>query len=309
MNSLLQKALKQKALILSDGKPGHLNQSIAFCKLLGIDYEVHNVRPRGRFCKAFSYLADRVSLYTKSLFDCEGVLPKAQVVVSAGSDTYYANRVIAKSLGARSVAIMLPKGFRYDFDLIVAQEHDQPPMQDNVVVVPVNLSYPEPQGLVQRIEGKTCVSVIIGGSSRHFNMDVERVEKQLRQIYTLFPDADFVATTSRRTPPDVESLVEQEPFRCKVIASKENMNPIPDFLAISDYVFVTEDSTSMISEAVSFGQSCVEVLPLEKIGVSGKIERLVNFLAKDKCLHFFDGRIGSCSKKVNLKHKLQEAWR
>lgn len=298
----------EKALVLSDGKPGHLNQSIAFCKLLEIDYEIREVKPRNRFCKALSYLADRFYLNSKALFEIAGEVPDVQFVVSAGSDTYYANRVIAKSLAARSVAIMLPKGFRYDFDMIVAQEHDQPPKADNIVTVPVNLSYPEPQGLVKPVEGKTCVSVIIGGSSRHFRMDSKRVEGQLKQVYDLFPDADFLATTSRRTPADVEALVEQGPFRYKVIASKENVNPIPDFLAISDYVFVTEDSTSMISEAVTCGQSFVEILPLEKFGSTGKIERLVSSLEMEGRLHIFDGKTGACNSKINLKGKLVEAW-
>ena len=53
-----------KALILSDGKPGHVNQSIAFARLLGLDYEVREVSFRNRFCKGLSYLFDRVGIYT-----------------------------------------------------------------------------------------------------------------------------------------------------------------------------------------------------------------------------------------------------
>lgn len=303
----LQQPLSDKVLILSDGKPGHVNQSIAFARLLDLDYIVRKVSMRNRFSKALMYLADRCNLSLKGLFNVEGDFPQCPLVVSAGSETYYPNRVLAKAMGARSVAIMLPKGFRYDFDLIVAQQHDQPPERKNILSLPVNLSFPEPQGLVARSNNKQCVSLIIGGSSRHFRIDVNSIEKQMQQIFTLFPGADFMATTSRRTPPEIEALVEQGPFRYKVIASKEQTNPIPDFLAISDYVFVTEDSTSMISEAVSFGKSNVEVLSLNKIGSSGKIERMILSLEQNKYLHVFDGKTDACNKKINLAAYLQEA--
>jgi hypothetical protein len=37
-------------------------------------------------------------------------------VVSAGSETYYANKVLARRHGVPSVAIMLPRGYRLNFD-------------------------------------------------------------------------------------------------------------------------------------------------------------------------------------------------
>lgn len=294
-------------LILSDGKPGHVNQSIAFARLLDMPYTIVRVRFRNRLCKVLSYLFDRVGLLVKILFYVDGDLPDCCTVVSAGSDTYYANKVISKAMNSRSVAIMLPRSYRYDFDLIIAQEHDQPPFRDNLLMVPVNLSFPEPKGLVSKPENKLCVSIIIGGPSRHYHMDINILDQKLQQIYKIFPDADFMATTSRRTPKEVEALVDNGPFRYRVIASREDVNPIPDFLAISDFVFVTEDSTSMISEAVSYGKACVEVLPLQKTGKAGKVTRMLDGLQKKGCLHFFDGAAARCNRKVDLKEKLLEA--
>lgn len=297
----------KKVLILSDGKPGHVNQSVAFARLLGLDYILQPVAFKSRFCKALSYLYDWAGFYTEAPFRGAGALPEAELVISAGSSTYYANKVLARRLGARSVAIMLPRGYRYNFDLIVAQQHDNPPLRHNLLTLPVNLSYPEPRGLVQRVAGRTIVAVVVGGPSAHFDMDATLLERQLQEIFTLFPQAVFWAATSRRTPSAVEALIERLPFQYRVIYSRQEVNPLPDFWVNSDYVFVSEDSTSMISEAVSCGGANVEILPLPLRGRSNKVGRMVQMLADQGYLHVFDGKPGSQKKKLSLDKQLKTA--
>ena len=53
-----------RALVISDGKPGHFNQSIALCNHLGLDYEIIEVAFRSKAHKALSYLLDRIGIYT-----------------------------------------------------------------------------------------------------------------------------------------------------------------------------------------------------------------------------------------------------
>jgi len=43
----------KKILIISDGKPGHLNQSIAFCKIKEINYDILEIKFKSKFHKAF----------------------------------------------------------------------------------------------------------------------------------------------------------------------------------------------------------------------------------------------------------------
>jgi uncharacterized protein len=43
-----------KVLILSDGKPGHVNQSLAYARLLGKPYEIRRVAFKFRIFKALS---------------------------------------------------------------------------------------------------------------------------------------------------------------------------------------------------------------------------------------------------------------
>lgn len=297
-----------KVLILSDGKPGHLNQSLAFARLLQLDYDLVDCRCRSRLAKAASYLLDRLGVRSAALFQAGDHGDRYLAVVSAGSETYYANKVLAAGLGAKAVAIMHPGGYRLDFDLIVAQEHDRPPQRSNLLSLPVNLAAPDPQGIVEFDSAQESVGVVIGGPSRHFDLPPERLRQQLENIFSLFPNADLVATTSRRTPEEIEELVASFPFRRCVLYSREPVNPIPDFLAHCQTVFVTGDSTSMVSEAVSFGHAAIEVLPLSPKVADSKILRMLSRLEELGYLHSFDGSLGHCRRKFDQQAILGTVW-
>lgn len=297
----------RRVLILSDGKPGHVNQSIAFVRHLGCDYDLLQVRFNSRWAKGLSYLFDRCRIFTRSLFSLDGIAADYSAIISAGSETYYANRVLTRELRTKSVAIMLPKGYRYDFDLIIAQNYDDPPARNHIISVPVNLSYVEPQGLVKPQAGRRPISLIIGGNSRHFKLDPTRLRKQLEMIFTFFPEHDFWVTTSRRTPPEIEAVLKEFDFSYTLYYSAVKTNPIPDFLQHSEYVFLTADSTSMISEAVSYGSACVEILPLAQPLVGAdKFSRFLRQLLESGCLHLFDGQLGQACEKIDLSKLLDE---
>jgi len=297
---------QKRILILSDGKPGHLNQSIAFARNLGCLYEVSEVSWRSRWAKAFSYLADRLRLRLSGLFLTAPIEGEYLAVVSAGSGTYYANRVVAQELGCKSVAIMLPKGYRFDFDLIVAQQHDTPPAQKNIITLPINLSYVEPQQLVKAQADRKYVSVIVGGDSQHGVLDPDCLAKQLDAVFKLLPEHDFWLTTSRRTSPAVEKVLRQFNWAEAIYFSQQQINPIADFIASSEYLFVTDDSSSMISEAVSSGAACVEILPSADVAVlSGKLGRMVSALSAAQAVHLFDGTLGAANVKIDLAKLLQ----
>ena len=51
-------------------------------------------------------------------------------------------------------------------------------------------------------------------------------------------------------------------FDYKLEFSQNNYNPIPAFIELCKNLYITDDSTSMISEAVSYGKSNVYIIPL-----------------------------------------------
>ena len=296
-----------RVLILSDGRVGHLQQSVAFAQHLELSYDIVEVSPRFVWSKVAALLCDRISCYLPWWFKHDPI-PQAQYgyVVGAGSGTYYMVKHIAKKLGVKSVTMMLPKGYRYDYDLILAQSHDNPPELPLIKTLPVNLSYTQSEGIF-KTEDTAAVGVIIGGENGLYRMTEGTMRVYLDEIVRRYGKSHTVAvTTSPRTPPAIEALVASYGFDYTVIYSQEKINPIPDFLAQCETVFITADSTSMISQTVSYGKSYVVVLPLERVK-EGKHQCFVETLEQGEYLHLYDGSIKHRNRKIDLKRLLQKA--
>ncbi len=287
-----------RILILSDKRAGHENQSIAFAKYLDAKFDIIHVNFKNSFFKPFSYLLDFLHIYNKRIFTCKDILNKYDLIVSTGSSTYYANKTLSKIHNLKSIVLMLPKGYRYNFDYIFAQNHDNPPKQENIIEIPANFSFIEPKNIYK--SEKKSIGIIIGGDNSVYKMSTEVLKKQLDYIKDKFSDYDIAITTSPRTPKKIEELIESYGFEYSVIFSKNKLNPIADFLNTCKYVFITIDSTSMISEAVSFGDSFVEVLPINN-QKENKFYKMTKTLETNNFLHIFDGKIANQNRKINFK--------
>ena len=214
--------------------------------------------------------------------------------MSTGSNTYYANKCLSKKLNIQSIAIMLPKGFRYsDFDYIIAQEHDNPPKLNNIISIPVNLSVNEPKLYIQKEENHKYLGVIIGGDNKIFKISKEQIKSELDKIFKDFPNHKKLVTTSRRTPKEIEDLCKSYSFDYKLIYSQNpNINPIPDFIDICDELYITSDSTSMISEAAANSDANINIIMLNSQIQNTKYHKLIDIVQNQK-------------SKINLKNYLK----
>lgn len=292
-------------LILSDGRMGHLNQSLALAHYLQATYTIIPVNFTCKLFKPLSYMLDFFKIYTPLLFKLESPLPQNfEMIVCAGSNTYYAAKTLSRYYHVKSITMMLPKNYRYDFDLIFAQSHDQPPKQENIIGIPANVSFTKPQGLF--VPHSKSIGIIIGGNNAHFTMDKERLKAQLETIFEQFQGYEIAVTTSPRTPKEIEMLLENYPFSYSVIFSRNKINPIADFLHHCEVVFITMDSTSMMSEAISYGNSCVEILPLDE-HTHTKFHTMAHRLEEKKYAHIFNGVVAYYAYKLNFKELIQKA--
>jgi len=292
----------REVLILSDRRMGHVNQSIALAKYLNIPYEIAEVQFKNKLCKVLSYAFDKIGIRTSALFQLK-ISKNYQIVIGTGSTTYYAAKVLAKKMQAKSITMMLPKGYGLEFDTIFAQSHDNPPRQKNIIEIPANFAYVEPEGIYRA--SKKSIGIVIGGDNKIFKMSVEDLKKQLDFIKEYYEGYEFAITTSPRTSDEVEKLVSSYHFNYEVIFSKNAINPIADFLEECESVIITGDSTSMVSEAISYGEANVIVLPLESTQ-DNKFVRFIDFLDKEGYLHIFDGTIKNKNKKINFASYAQK---
>ena len=302
--------------MLSDGRPGHFNQSIALCRLLGVAFEVVEVSFRSGLARAVSHLFDFFQLRSESLLRVGEFDADCQLVVSAGSRTYYANKVLAAKLGARSVAVLAPRGYRWDYDCLVIPDYDAVKPLPQVVTTPVNLSYLDERLVAKRVAefrerhpagDKPAWGVIIGGDSGGSKMDAGKMAAALDRIEAMRTGEELWVTTSRRTPAAVETDLRGRPVGFLHLYSEEAYNPIPAFVQLCDRLFVTGDSTAMLSECVTAGSAAVDVLLVANI-TEAKQHRFVRRLAKRGAVTVFGENDGLAKAKVDLSEVATEVW-
>ncbi len=278
--------MKRKILILTDGKAGHENQSKAFARALGRDFDLFEIHFRSKFHKTLSYLFDRFfGVLSPSLFDRPLPTGDYAAVVGAGSGTFYAAKVCAKRLRIPCAAILYPRGYRLaDFDCILAPAFDRPAAAPNVIALPANIVANDAafyeKGVEAFFQHRHCeersrhceeqsnpslktqhaVAVIIGGPNAASTMTAPWMKRELDAIFAATEGCERWVTTSRRTPPEVESLVDSYPWDYKLIYSREKFNPIPAFVRLASRLYVTAESTGMLSEACTCGTASVVAL-------------------------------------------------
>jgi mitochondrial fission protein ELM1 len=304
-----------KALILTDGKPGHENQSVALCKNLEIPYETVQTTYKSKSAKALTYLLDRIGIYTSSIFQLsEKDLPEADVIISTGSTTFYPNKVIAKRNGLPNVAILCPGGYRLDFSVIFSPEYDHPPTRENITLLPLNLCaadssfYEATSAEFERVhtQNKPAAGFIIGGPNAVSEIDFKQLKTQLEQAFEQTEGYERWVTTSRRTPGDIEQLIESFPFDYTLINSRDPYNPVPAFIERCEHLFVTSDSASMISECATFGKASVNVLMTRQHKSPNKFEELILGLEAREALQRFDGTLSSANRKIDVTPLLRK---
>ena len=325
----------RKVLILTDGKAGHENQSKAFARALGCEFDLVEVHFKSKLHKALSYLLDRVGVRTMRLLKGEAAsspLQKTSVlfrsngkddacrfcaVIGTGSGTFYAAKAMAKELGVKCGVVLYPRGYDIDsFDCVLAPAFDRPPKAPNVIEIPANLVANDEafyeKGVaaflkcsnVRMDECSNAVAVIVGGPNKCSTMTPEWMKTQLDAIFDSsihtvgHSNIQYWVTTSRRTPPDVEAVVDSYPWDYKLLYSKDHFNPIPAFVKLVKRLYVTAESTGMLSEACTFGTA--EVVALDNLNPGPhKFRRFVEGLRK---AGYVDG-----NKKVDLSDQFARA--
>ena len=316
-----------KVLILTDGKAGHENQSKAFARALGCEFEIVPVQFKSKFHKALSYACDRLGIRALGLVrGWESVAGETRrstafvAVIGTGSGTFYAAKALAKKLGVTCGVVLYPRGYDIaSFDCVLAPAFDRPAAAPNVVEIPANLVaadaafyekgvaafYNHSGFTADQVAARPLVAVIVGGPNKCSTMSVDWMKRELDAIFADSAIRQFgnspilrCVTTSRRTPPEVEALIDSYPWDYKLLYSKDHFNPIPAFVKLAKRLYVTAESTGMLSEACTFGSA--EVVALDNLNPgSHKFRRFVENLRADG---YVDG-----SRKVDLSAQFAAA--
>ncbi len=270
-------------LVLSDGKAGHLNQSLGMVRRLArAKYRVAQIQFRSTFHRGLAWAAGvcgkgKVKFLHKTLtresFDAI-MESRPKVVLSTGISVAPVNLMLGRIFRAATAVSMKPGPIKLTrYDLAIVPMHDAPPKMPHVVetlgapnLIGQELLNMEAAKLRKTLDLKKRlrIGVLVGGETRDYYISRETgiaLTGQLKRLCQEL-DAELLVSTSRRTPRSIEKMIagafeNDEACRLMALASAGPSNPVPGILGLSDIIIVTEESTSMVSEAASSGKTVV----------------------------------------------------
>ena len=210
------------------------------------------------------------------------------IVVSAGASLIPLNLCLVRENLAKSAVVMKPSFpfnlFRYDLALIPA--HDRGLMPRGHFRIQGSLSEIERETLetsgrmlAQSVRNpeRVRVGLFLGGETRNLKPSPGEVENLLKELEKVSQrlDGGYVMTTSRRTPDTVvqwlKDRIREFPACQLCVIAKEDPRPevVPGMMSLADFLVVTEDSMTMITEALSSGKKVV-IVKMGKNGLAGK---------------------------------------
>lgn len=278
--------------IISDGKKGHLSQTRG---LAGALLErARRLRPQAQH-SCHEVDITRKGYFAKLFYKGKDLaeLPAPDLILCAGHGTHLAALSLARHKRCLCMVCMRPSLPLGLFDLCIMPRHDVPANREpgaNTFCTngAINCIHPRPD------IPKTETLILVGGPSKSFSWDAELLLTQLANIVR-HNNTPMVLTTSRRTPPDfLQDLQAACPSIHAVPVEETSADWVPLHLSRASEVWVTQDSVSMVYEALSSGApvGILEMAPPREDAKSRKkrvsrVERGLHMLVKDGMVHTF----------------------
>ena len=269
-------------LIISDGIPGHFNQSngiaILISELCDCSVKTHELSWRlytlRSLCNVLAKLLlrlnnkniARIILWMYKPINIQGY----DLVIAAGGNTMPVSAAIKLAHSLPVIQLGSPRGLHASmFNALVTAEkyHDHP---SNIVaaITPNKYSPAICSNAAQKENLSEHILFLVGGKGIGYTYELNEWESMLASIETLYDKVKLPISivTARRTLPEIEGLFKS---RLKNILTDysawfhlgdKNFN-LAALLGSATNIFVTEDSAMMISESISSGKPVTTLYP------------------------------------------------
>jgi mitochondrial fission protein ELM1 len=251
---------KLKGLLLTEGMHGMISQVEGLAKALDLDF-IHEKIELNNFWKLFPPKLTPVQDFVfknkiNSDFDIVISCGRKSVIPSIYLKKQFKNKII-------NIHIQEPKVALNNFDYVVVPEHDGLKGK-NVLTSKGAIHYltnneldENESYLKDKIDSqKKIVSLIIGGPTKYYDYDSKVIDKIFEKIENNFLKNNYqlIAIPSMRTPEYIIEKARNYFNNDQIIIPNVDKKAYLSSLKISDYIIVTCDSTSMISEAAITGK-------------------------------------------------------
>jgi mitochondrial fission protein ELM1 len=258
---------------VSDGKAGHRSQAA------GLYQSVQRISRQSVTFQEISI--EQLPLLTLFNGIISGELKALEqapdYILGVGSHTQLRVLLLGKAYPqAKTVILMKPNFPVAWFDYSIIPEHDAVPESEKVIVTQGALN---PIVNEQRHQ-QNRILIALGGPSKRHAWNDAKVLNAIQQIAVNNEQAEIILTTSRRTPKGFLELLRAQPFARQLQIFPVEETPqgwIFEEMQQAEAVWVTEDSVSMIYEALTAGcrVGVIQIDRLKKDRITQSVDSLM----------------------------------
>ena len=275
--------LELKALLLTQGMHGMVSQVEGLAKALGLSYKHQKIELKSFWNLIPPKISPISENLVKNKFVCD-----CKIIISCGRKSVIPSIALKKRLGNQifNIHIQDPKVSFEHFDLIVSPEHDRL-RGENIINTTGAIHYLTKKEIndnskylgIEKDKRKELVAFIIGGPNKYYNYSEKQIHELFNKVKTLFTPDKFkiIVIPSYRTPENILKIAFNTFSINHHVVKNIDKKAYLSALAISNYIVVTCDSTSMISEAVMTGKP-VYIAMMKSFKPTGRFKKFYSQL-------------------------------
>ena len=252
---------KLKGLLLTEGMHGMISQVEGLAKALDIDFSHHKVELK-HFWKL---IPPRLTPLSNISFK-EIKTSDFDIIISCGRKSVipsiYLKKISKKKI--YNIHIQDPKVNYNFFDLIVAPEHDGI-SSSNIINTKGAIHYLTESEIKDnsnylksfiKNDERKIFAFIMGGPNKYYEYSTKNMKRIFSTLYNLNKKQNFqlVIIPSMRTPKNTIQYAKEFFGETHTVIENIDKKAYLSALALSEYIIVTCDSSSMISEAALTGK-------------------------------------------------------
>jgi len=277
-------------LILSDGKSGHENVSKGIIENLKKfeDIQVKTIIVKMKFsflkfplkhlvnCRYFNkFLSIKLIKFFYTYCDNDIDFKNTNLIISTGGKTSFINIMLSKLYNINNVYCSSLRGLKHNLfkHIVTINKNDTYKNALKFDITPLKINFDNTKAMsflkeLQLKENQKIWSILIGSSTAEYKFTEYELIELMDKIVEKAKEKNvkLLISTSRRTPHKIENYIQENILQSENIAYcvLYNKNPekiLSNYLQVSDLIFVTEDSGSMITESIYSKKPTITIKP------------------------------------------------
>ena len=262
---------KLKGLLLTEGMHGMISQVEGLARGLDLDF-IHEKIELNNFWKLIPPKINTVKSFTFK----NNIKENFDIVISCGRKSIIPSLFLKKKLEKKIINIHIqdPKISLDNFDFVVVPEHDGINGK-NVLTskgaihylrnedLDQNINYLKPQIIKEKL-----VTLVVGGPNKYYDYHETTIIEIFSKVRENFINNGFqlIFIPSMRTPKKIIDLAKNYFDKSHIIITEVDKKAYLSSLKLTDYIVITCDSTSMISESAITGKPIyvAQMAPIKK---------------------------------------------